>query len=198
MGKGNKLTEPSKTSSPWGRFSLILLFPQSWTNTNAGLCMSKKIYMKLNGQNSIAVALKTGNLKGGKKSEREKKGIFCFTLCFYKNKNWLIIPAWLKISWVLSLTLPLLGCNMVNKLNCLHIFRQCKRVKEPPVLSSWALQFIQFPIQCWKSLWDWHWSVSQQAAVTTFQRLNQLLWKGIHLYPIWNDTTTWSNSHFSA
>lgn len=29
--------------------------------------------------------------------KKEKKGAFCFALCFYENKNWLIIPAWIKV-----------------------------------------------------------------------------------------------------
>lgn len=49
--------------------------------------MSKKIYMKLNGQNSIAVALKTGNLKGGKKARERKRGYFVLLCVSTKIKT---------------------------------------------------------------------------------------------------------------
>lgn len=146
--------------------------------------MSTKIHTKLKCQNSTLVVLKT--VKGKEKREREK-GSILFCLVFLQN--WLIIPAWLEVPWVFSLTLHFLGCNMVNKAELPPLLQAVQKSKRNSsfVWLGFAIHPFPYPLLpvqpcsvldisgnlCGMTLSVG--SVSQLVAVATLQRPHSLI-----------------------
>lgn len=171
MGKGNELTDPAITRCPWARFSLTLLCLSLEQTQMLDIAWAISLTQSWMAKTATSVALKTVKIKVKKK--KRKKGALFFALCVFLSKNAVIISAWFKVQEHpgSSLNLPLLGCNVVNKVavqNCCHFFRQChsssKRnshfiwlgcaIYHHPSPSIAPCSVLLSVTHLWKSLWD--------------------------------------------